>query len=337
MTVVLSDISAALSQIFDAQLARQVNRTARTLSLLTAKPGSGKNVAWDVSLDGVTAGTHTEGDDPGSSDFTSDEKTNAVLSWGLYRSQFALSEHAIEVAMTSAGSAAALMDLVEESMSEHLGAIASKLNRDLFTGSGSNSLIGLESAIDDGNTYAGINRASESLWRATVLANGGVNRALTVALMDQADGYIYSKYGQSADLIVCGVNVFNKFKALGEAEKRVVNDANYTAGFKDDGVFYKGTPVIRDKDCPANKMFFLNTGVMEVVFVPPQMPQDSINFTVKIASGLNPADQGSPSGIPVRVSALGKTGDSVKFMLRTSCQLRVRKPSALAVIEDITE
>jgi len=152
----LSAISSALSLIFDSKLARQWNRSARTLSLLQCKPGNGKSVNWDASTGGVqVAATHTEGYDIQSTEFLMDPKVPMTLSWGLYRNAFGLSEHMLECAIQSKDSAEQLMQLLEESVYESIAALAYKLNTDLFTGNGtSNALCGLDYALLTTGTYA---------------------------------------------------------------------------------------------------------------------------------------------------------------------------------------
>jgi len=135
----LSAISSALSLIFDHKLARQWNRMARTISLLDAKPGTGKSVNWDVSTSGQTATAHTEGQDIQSTELLIDAKVPMILPWGLYRNAFGLTEHQLEAALQSKESAEQLMQLLEESVYESVAALASKLNVDLFTGIGSSS------------------------------------------------------------------------------------------------------------------------------------------------------------------------------------------------------
>lgn len=335
----LSAISSALSLIFDAKLARQWNRMARTISLLEAKVGGGKSVNWDASLSGQSAATHVEGADVTSGEFLIDQKVPMILNWGLYRNAFGLTEHQLEAAMTSKDSAEQLMQLLEESVYESVAALASKLNADLFTGIGSgNALCGLDYSLLTTGTYAG-QTVDGTLLASNIDANGGVDRALTVDLMSNMEGLIFSASGLRPDMIVTTPKVMNKYKALFEPLRRVQGDSagKYDTSVSDGEVFFMGIPVIRDKDCPAGCMYFINKSAVHTVYMPPANFGDSVSFVVKMAMGSNGAGEEQDFGIPFRVQALAKTGDSVKFFIRTAAQLVVRRPNACGKISSIKE
>ena len=333
----LSAISSALSLTFDKKLARQWNRMARTISMLDAKPGNGKSVNWDVSLSGQTAATHTEGADVSSGEFLIDVKAPAILSWGLYRNAFGLTEHQLEAALNSKDSAEQLMQLLEESVYESVAALANKLNVDLFAGDGtSNALVGLDSSLITSSTYAGINVGTYPVFASTVNANGAVPRALTVDLMNTVEAAIFTASGHRPDFWVTTPALHAKYKGLFEPIRRVVGDSPgaYDTGVQDDMTYFMGVPVIRDKDCPAGKMYALNKSAVDMAYMPPAQFGDSLSFSVKMGAGSN-GEEDEQTGIPFKIQALAKTGDSVKFFIRTACQLRVRHPNRCAVIKDL--
>jgi hypothetical protein len=336
----LSAISSALSLIFDAKLARQWNRMARTISLLEAKPGTGKSVNWDASTAGQTATAHTEGADITSGELLIDAKVPMTLNWGLYRNAIGLTEHQLEAALNSKESAEELMQLLEEEIYGAVAALSSKLNVDLFTGIGSASqLCGFDYSLLSTGTYATQVVDSITSLKSNLDANGSVNRALTVELMDKMEGSIFKASGLRPDVIVTSPGVFTKYKSLFETIRRVVGDSvgRYDTSVADDGVFFQGIPVIRDKDCPTGCMYFINRSAAHMAYMPPANFGDSLGFVIKMGMGSNGDGSEQEFGIPFRVQALAKTGDSVKFMLRTATQLVVRRPNALGKISYITE
>ena len=336
----LSAISGALSTIFDSKLARQWNRMSRTISLLDAKPGTGKSVNWDVSTAGQTATAYTEGDDITSGELLIDAKLPMILPWGLYRNAIGLTEHQLEAALQSKESAEQLMQLLEEEVFGAVAALASKLNVDLFTGIGSSSqLCGFDYSLLSTGTYATQVVDSITSLKSNLDANGSVNRALTVELMDKMESSIFTASGLRPDVIVTTPKVFTKYKSLFETIRRVVGDSPsvYDTSVKDDAVYFQGIPVIRDKDVPAGCMYFINRSAAHMAYMPPANFGDAVSFVVKMGMGSNGDGSEQEFGIPFRVTSLAKTGDSVKFMLRTAAQLVVRRPNAMGKISYITE
>lgn len=332
----LSAISNALSLTFQPKLARQWNRMARTVAMLEAKPGQGKSVNWDVSLSGQTAATYTEGDDVASGELLIDAKLPAVLAWGLYRNGFGLTEHQLEAAMNSKDTAEELVQLLEESVFESVAALASKLNVDLFAGVGSGALVGLDSALITSSSYGGIDVGTYPVFASTVNANGGVPRALTVDLMNTVESAIFTASGHRPDVIVTTPALHAKYKGLFEPIRRVMNDQSYDTSVQDDMVYFMGIPVIRDKDCPAGKMYFLNRSAMHIAYMPPQNFGDALGFKVVMGAGSAGGDgEENISGLPFKISALAKTGTSVKFFTKCTAQLVVRHPNRCAVLKDL--
>lgn len=335
----LSAISSALSLIFDAKLARQWNRMARTISILDAKPGNGKSVNWDVSTSGQTATAYTEGADITTGELLIDAKVPMVLAWGLYRNAFGLTDHQLEAALQSKGSAEELMQLLEESVYESVAALASKLNADLFTGVGTSSaLCGLDTSLITTGNYAG-QSVTGTVLASNIDANSNTGRALTLETMDKMESAIFTASGMRPDVIVTTPKVFVKYKSLFEPIRRLVGDApnRYDTSVTDDQVYFQGIPVIRDKDCPAGKMYFLNKSAVHMAYMPPANFGDAVSFVVKMGMGSNADGDEQTFGIPFRVTSLAKTGDSTKFFIRTAAQLVVRRPNACGLISYINE
>jgi len=78
----------------------------------------------------------------------------------------------------------------------------------------------------------------------------------------------------------------------------------------------------------------LNRSAVDMAYMPMSNFGDSLSFSVRMAFGSNGEDE-EQFGIPLKIQALAKTGDSVKFFTRTACQLRVRYPNRCGVIKDL--
>lgn len=335
----LATLDDALSQMFEARLHAQMNRASVLASILPKKIGSGKNVAFDVEFSGASAASYVDGAD--ASTFDSDISVPATLDWAKYRSNFSVSGLAISAAQSSASPA----DLLNVIMAKADGCgskLLSVMNAALYTGAGGNAFVGLETAVDDATAYANINRAvTYTEWQATVLANGAVVRDLTKSLLDDCERTVYGKCGISPNFIVTTPLIAQKFKNLIDTTVRheAGKDLGVLAGFGEEipealrrnvvGT-YEGIPVFRDKDCPAGKLFMLNSEEMSIEV----LPQPGVN-TSSMASDKALSDGDRVSGLIARVEALAKLGDADRWSIKAYAQLKCARPNALAVIEDL--
>lgn len=347
----LAAIAAALSQTFQDPLFHQMNREATCLSKLDAKPGRGKNCAWDVEFSGSGAGADTvaEGSDVADGEMTTDVPVPATLSWGLYRAAFKLSETEVKAAASSLGTPEALVDLLGDRLLLKGAQLASKINSDVFLGdgtdgSGNPTIVGFHGgACDDTGTYANINRATYAEWKATVLANGAVPRALTMDLLAQAEEQLFLKCGRSPLWIMTSAGVRRKYGNLFESVRRLSTDGrgplSVEAGATD--MFYQGAPIYRDKDAPTGKMIIAAAEPV-VEFLPAiGADREGIVKRMQMLTGTNgqglPGTRATATSIPFEITPLAKTGASIKFSLSVELAMKVVRPNAYVVIEDISE
>lgn len=339
----LSDISAALVEVLAPELERQINRKAVLLSLLSKSTGRGPNCTWDVQFSGASAAAFAEGADVGMGDFDHDVEKMAVLAWGGYRSSFAISGLAQRVAASARNVPAALTSLVAERGRGSAAQLASSINTELYVGDGtSNSLVGLEVACAATGSYAGLSKATHSEWAGNTDGNSNVDRDLTKDLLDEMDQAIYTACGEMPNVIVCSPGVARKYSQLFDDNVRFAPPAGELSaaggvrapqggppGFT--GYSYKGIPIYRDKDCPAGKLFMLNTDYIELQ----SLRADAEGNTGAGGGGMSMS--GDASGIAVDYQFLAKTGDSNKFSFVTNVAMKVTHPNALGLIEDIKE
>ena len=82
---------------------------------------------------------------------------------------------------------------------------------------------------------------------------------LTLSAMQDCFTAVEKKAG-SVNLLVTTYELRDIYATLLESQRRYVNVMELESGFK--GLEYNGQPLIPDKDCPDNHMFFLDTGVL---------------------------------------------------------------------------
>ena len=337
-----STLSPALSQLFSDKLRRQANRISVLANLIPKKMGAGKNVAWDAEFSGASAAAYADGADAAT--FDTDVSVPATINWARYRSNFSVSGMAISAAQTS-NSPEELLNVILSKADGCAEKLLSVMNAGLYAGAGGDAFVGLATAVDDTAAYAGINRAvTYTEWQSSVLSNGAVVRDLTKELMDAAERSVYGKCSISPNFIVTTPIIASKFESLFDTNVRreALADLSPLAGVGEDGAipgalqrnlmgFYKGIPVFRDKDCTAGQLFMLNSEAMSLDL----LPQPGVNTSAMAADRQLSSDGERVSGIPARVEALGKLGDSERFTLKVYAQLKVARPNTCAVIKDL--
>ena len=206
-----------LSEILAPELALAFNRETRLAQILPVRAASNANgPTWVVNTGGSIARTH--GDGAAIVDFNSDVDAKASLSWGNYESPFHVTDAALSDAALSANPRAT-NDQFARLVSESVATLAKKIETDLFSGSGSNSIIGLDSALDNANTYAGIDRASAAYFRASEFGSGSLT-TLTKAQIRSDLGVITTASGERPNVAICAPAVFCKVADLFEAQRQ---------------------------------------------------------------------------------------------------------------------
>ena len=341
----LAAVNAALSQTFEADLIRQYNRLAVAAALILAERGRGRNCAWDVEFSGATAEAVAEGSDVPEAEFTTDQPVPAILNWATYRQSFKISETEIDAAASSLGTPDVLMDMFGERVLNAHHKLISTINIDIFNGvgvspSGVPNLVGLYGgAIEPTGIYAGISRQQFGEWSGNVLGNGGVPRPLTVDLMAQLEQNVFDACGEPANLILASSGVLRKYENFFESIRRVISDGrgpmDFGAGAAN--LFYKGIPVIRDRNGTRGRLAMLNTNYVRMKYLPHVNPNDALGHAEGTLAGSSGNAITLATDIPARIVLLAKTGDNVKASVKTTIQMCVKRPNSCGYIADIAE
>lgn len=339
----LSGISGALAQTMAPQLTRNWNRQAvflQNIDITTAGgAGAGQNVSWDTefSTSGATAATFTEGADV--TTYSQDPVTKALLNWGMYQSSFQLSNLEINAAAANIGNASALGDMIGERFLGAITSITDKMEQDCFTGTASPSLVGLTTAIAASGSYAGVAVGTYSEWAGNVQANGGTPQALTLAQLATAEGLAFVASGMEPDFLMTTPLIYSKYESLFNATVRTVTDGSKPIPqFQGSSgrLFWRGKPIIRNRRCPAGKIFMMNSSAVELVVLPWANVPDGVMTVTKNALSSN-GDGTDTVKIPFKVYPLARTGSAVKFAVEVYAQLKIRRPNAHVVISDVQE
>jgi len=308
-----------LSEILAPELALAFNRETRLAQILPVRAASNANgPTWVVNTGGSIARTH--GDGAAIVDFNSDVDAKASLSWGNYESPFHVTDAALSDAALSANPRAT-NDQFARLVSESVATLAKKIETDLFSGSGSNSIIGLDSALDNANTYAGIDRASAAYFRASEFGSGSLT-TLTKAQIRSDLGVITTASGERPNVAICAPAVFCKVADLFEAQRQFtrIDTGTGVANFGDSGL-----PTVMIDGCKfvesagdgylANNngaIYYLNTNYVHLEVVP------------YVSSAMGQAVPSVVGGIDIK--NLATTSHSRKAVSRIRLQLVVTNP-----------
>lgn len=348
MAETLANISGALAQTFAPQITRLWNRQAILAKIIPAKPGAGQgggqNIAWDVEYSGASADAFVEGSDVASGEFATDPVTRAILPWGQYRSAFQLSNLEIIAAANNIANATALEDMVGERFLGSVTKLISKINLDIFSGTGTSngapSIIGLDTALATTGSYAGINKVSVTEWAGNVASNSGVGRALSLPVLAVAEQLAFLASGMEPSVLVTTAAIHSKYEGLFDSIRRVTDDGrgpipSYQGSTKN--LYWRGNPIVRDRSATSGCLYMVNPDEAELVYLPwPGSSPDGINEMAKGLPSSNGRDE-DPTPLMARCYPLGRTGSGVKFVVEIYVQLKVTRPNAHVLVKDLLE
>ena len=353
----LAQLSPALSQTFAKKLTKAWNRQAVGLGLIPVVSddgqGDGKNVSWSVAFSGATAGSFQEGSDVAPSEYNQDPDVPAVLSWGMYRAPFKLSNLEINAASRSIANATQLGNLVGLRLEGSITKMLDVMAGDFYTGTGTDAfgnpnLIGLQTALAATGTYATIAKATYPEWAGVVLANGGVARPLTFDLLANLEQNLFVASGREPDYILTSAGVARKYEGLFESRRITMDQGSSPVpgyqGSTSGGVtgprtnlFWRGKPVIRDRDCPANQLFMAKWSELEMKYLPfsPLSPDGVPAYTTPMLS--SDGTNFVPTNIQATVYPLARTGSFIAFNAEIYIQTKIARVNAHGWLADISE
>lgn len=313
-----------LAAIMQDSIVELANQQAKMFRYFPVKSFQGKNVSWVADgYDGTAAANFAEGGSLAT--YGVDTQLNPVLDSARVHSSRNITGTLLRAAKASLNPAEAI-DEMKAQLEAAIKAVAVKCNSQAFTGSGSNAIIGLQSAVDNSNTYAGLSRITYPSWSSYVV-DPGVSTAISAALLRSDMIEVEKRCGIRPNLVLTSFGVLNKIMALGDSN-RVEQPANslYQVGY--DGVSLMGVPVIADKDCPAGCVFYLDRDAVE------WRVRDAVVQGEQLIQGM---DQSGKLSVPFIFKSLPQTTDSVGFAAIFEGQLVVRAPHHCGTRRNVTE
>lgn len=156
----------------------------------------------------------------------------------------------------------AVLSLLKARVTQAEMSVAEDLNRLLFADGSGNSgkdPEGLAKLIADANTYAGINRATDTWWQATVTPAGG---ALGLPMLAKLYNDVSEGNDQPSNLLTTQAG-FEAYEALLTDQIRYEDTKMADGGFQN--LMFKGAPITFDRACQAQTVYALNTKYLKLV------------------------------------------------------------------------
>lgn len=350
--------SAALTQRFADRLSSTINRAVLAAQLVPVENsrGQGQNIQWDAKFDGGVAAPAAEGAD--TTVYNNDDKVPAVLQFSQYKDAFKITGFASALAR-AAGNPAALSDTFMDQLGDSIERMAKGISVGLYTGDGTGSpqkINGMVpstgvAAIDDTGIYAGIDRASRTAWRSSVVdatafdvGNNPTGRfGLTVAgeapegvqMMREITRLIYEASSEQYDVIVTSPLLHQAYGLATHTDRRWTDTIRTAAGMVklDQGyqwLEWDGIPIIQDVDCPDDEMLFLNTRHMKIQQVPDgvnRMHGPSSMGTTALAGTPDQYRGSGKTKLQARIQREAILGDAFPFALYAYLNLCVKSPN----------
>lgn len=274
-----------------------------------------------------------------------------VLDWTTYISEFKLSKRLLAQVV---GNPALIGQLFQNEIKNATLDLADQLAQDLFkdtaTYSSVSGVTGLKAIMNDGNTYAGIDRSvgANAYWRGNVVdaqVTGPAVGPLSTSLMYLAEKKYYEatkrQLFQGNRVIFTSKDVELMYKEMFEqidygslSSAHFVNQANGGSNFGKMGVSFNGAPLIPESNIDVTgdlansaRLYIMNP---DAVFLASLTPNDDPE--VVRMQQLDPSKAPDASGLNVQIEILGNQGEFVAGYVKTYVQLVCMDPRAAGVV-----
>lgn len=342
-TVTAALINAALATLFDDDIANQINRACVLGQVLDVKPGTAKNITWNVRTGTATPTTSQIADGADVSTFNNDTKAPATLDYGVYHDAFALTGKAAAAAR-AAGNPRELAMLFTDELGDSVERLARAIADATYNDDGGtdeiHGLYGTVEAIGDAGVYAGVNRAVTTQWQGNVIDAAGGDISFTFLRRSRRE--VYTASGERIDVYITDPIQHEKIGLLYQQERRYVDYVRVRGQkIQLDGGYqvleFDGIPIIEDVQHPAAKISGLNTRHVRWWQLP-DSPTAMNRAMGRIGLAGTPEEQFGDSRMKLtaRIQPLAITGDAFKFALYSYPQLQVRRCNATVQIKNLS-
>lgn len=187
-----------------------------------------------------------------------DAITAAVFQWKQYYASISITGRD---EMINSGTER-IIDFVKSKMKIAEKSLKDTLGTDMYSGSSSTSLVGLDSAIGTSNTYGNISQSSNSWWRGqvdsstTTLTIPAIRTLFTSATIDD----------EAPTLGLATRTIFNAYHNLLQPQERFTDSKTADGGFTN--LLFAGCPIVVTTKASAGDLYFLNEKYLHLWYHP---------------------------------------------------------------------
>lgn len=362
---VLSDIAAALTLVYSKPCVNNIKRGSVLLSLLPFMLSTDKTPSGTAKFSGASNPTGTaEGARKAYSDASHEIEIPFTGAWAIYDGVISVSERAQaitrgNVAPQSVGAQGG--SLLKGRVLDKYERIILGVGAHLYSGSSSNQIVGVATAIDGTGTYEGIDPSTYTEWVSAenTLAETSLSFTnLGTYLIDA----IRALCNEKPTFIVTTPTVHRQIKALygstavpyvsemeipgaNAGDGRVTPDRVVRLSAGADVINFEGTPIVADSACTANTLYGINTRYMYMQQLPyvrdemfdvdrmtaalreavgnPNLPSLGPNVVAEIRALIQ-----NPNGLIPYFKQLGASGSSDELLVSVDVQLMCSRRNA---------
>lgn len=352
MAVDYASVQQVANEIFQEPLRDYVNRANPFLNAIEKRA-----VASDrIYIKGTLSTSHGAGPVADGSEVTFAGTEGTVyaaptLDWSTYIGKFQVNKRALEQMQNQPG---ALGNLLQTEIMNAAKDMADAIAADMFRGSVSNGLVGIQAMIDNSNTWAGIDRsqsANANLRSVVVdVGTGGppvdTTTELSTDILYRADEEFFAVNGygftEQPGLFTGLTNrqIMTKYKKMMESidlsslsTAHFVNQANASGQLGLGRVGFAGVPFIRDRNLSttgdlanSGRIYMLDMSQIHLAILEPN-PQLSLIHQVQGYTAAETAD-----GIRCSIEFLGNRGEIVEGYVKTYLQMVTPDPKKAGLV-----
>jgi hypothetical protein len=208
-----------------------------------------------------------------------DQTSGAQYVWSWYQGLTVINKAEESVINTETE----MIDLLESRLQETVASFADVVSADLFsaTDASQSKIAGLPYAMSASGSFGGIDRTSNTWWRANTETSVG---AITLAKVNRMYNTCQNQGGTPPTLIIMPVDIFGSYESLIQASQRFVQDDRIAdLGFT--SYLHKGATVLFDNNCPSGTVLYVNTRHTYLVAMTRQPDAVPVQFPDRLVKG----------------------------------------------------
>jgi hypothetical protein len=254
-----ANLAELLTDLFEPKFTDAMNRSNFMLQRFSRATGSDTKIQWKVHYAGnESAGSYSENDPlptPGVQSYT-----EAVIPYRWNWIHYGTSGQIEEATKGKGGYFEALASEAKEASED----LKNELNNQILATSKANAtdLDGIGVIVSGTGVYADIDRATNAYWRSYVLDNGGIERDLSIELMQQVSNALAQPDRRAkVTALLTSFTHFDDYGNLLQVYRRYVNDFTMDGGHR--ALDFKNKPLVGVEGMPNGDLYFLDESEWE--------------------------------------------------------------------------